>query len=64
MLLNDNPYGVIGGTLRDGFYLTKTITFLQDFWISAAGGGEYNPASRNPEILGKSIFEEFVLISM
>ena len=32
------------------------LYFLRDFWISAAGGGEIYPASRNPEILGKSFW--------
>ena len=31
------------------------MRFLQDFWISAIGGGEIHPASRNPEILGEKL---------
>ena len=40
------------------------LLFLQDFWISAAGGGVIYPASRNLEILGKPIFEEYVLFDV
>ena len=32
------------------------IFFLLDFWISAAGGVVFSPASRNLEIIGKSFF--------